>query len=363
MSPLNNRYPSLTICGAALLFTVALLWIAPSHPTFSAVACDDAELVCKDAELAGINETIAVREQLLAGAAMHQALRGEIEQSDEDWRAGVADCEAIKDAKACYRVRLQQRLAVVTLFSRLFAGPHLVNDPARACAAQRRDIKRCVDDTFTAADTVYGIMARALAASLSTIDIQSTSSQDGGSVAERAEDAFRAWRSAECRLLELSPIVETRSGGAVSCEAALTWREVEELAGLLGRAAHWSEQIGETAGGIRVCLDRGRDEDVELRVVDIFRDDEAGQIVRLLGSRGRYDCVVTGNVASEFSPVPAKASRPGEGAAVFVPVQGLRSPQDVLATMPDKGADCYETSAIIQADARLSGWIALSRCD
>jgi hypothetical protein len=294
---------------------------------------------------------------------MHPALRGEIKQSEEDWRAGLAECDTSKDITACYRTRLQQRLAVMALLSRLFAGPHLVNDPAQGCAAQKRDIRRCVDEAFTTADIAYGIMARALATSLSTVDIQSTSSQDGGSVAVRAEDAFRAWRSAECQLLELSPLVEKRSGGAVSCEVAHTWREVAELASLLGRAAHWSEQIDEIAGGVRACLDRGRDEDVELRVIDVFRDDEAGQIIRLLGSRGRYDCVATGNVASEFSPVPAKASRPGEGAAIFVPVRGLRSPQDVLATMPNRSADCYETAAVIQADARLSGWIALSRCD
>jgi hypothetical protein len=339
------------------------LWSVPSSSVFSGVTCDDAEIVCKDADLAGINRAIGEREQLLAGAAMHPALRGEIEQSEEDWRAGLAECDTGKDIKACYRTRLQQRLAVMTLLSRLFAGPHLVSDPAQGCAAQKRDIRRCVDDAFTTADTVYGIMARALATSLSTVDIQSTSSQNGGSIAARAEDAFRAWRSAKCQLLELSPLVEKRSGGAVACEAALTWREAEELASLLGRAAHWSEQIDEIAGGVRACLDRGRDDDVELRVIDVFRDDEAGQIIRLLGSRGRYDCVATGNVASKFSPVPAKVLRPGEGAAVFVPVQGLRSPQDVLATMPNRSAGCYATSAVIQADARLSGWIALSRCD
>jgi hypothetical protein len=149
----------------------------------------------------------------------------------------------------------------------------------------------------------------------------------------------------------------------VSCEARLTWRELEELAGLLGREAHWSERIDEIAPGIRACLDRGRDEDVELRVIDVFDKETEGRIVRLLGSRGRYDCVANGGIVAEFSPIAANSVRAGEGTAIFIPVQGLRSPQELLATMPGRGADCFETSAIIQAGAKLSGWIALSRCD
>jgi hypothetical protein len=356
-------HPGRVAAAALCALTLTLFLITLPDPATAAVKCSEAEAVCKDRLLSDVNKAISRRERILAGAAMHPALRGEIGQSDEDWREGLAECATTKDSKSCYRTKLRQRLGVMTLLNRIFAGPRLADDPARACAAQRREILKCADETFTAADTVYGIMARALATSLAAIDIQNTASPDGGSVAERAEDAFRSWRSAECQTLELSPLVEKRPGGAVSCEAALTWHETEELAGLLGRTAHWSEQIEEIAAGVRACLDRGRDEDVELRVIDVFNDDAVGRIIRLLGSRGRYDCVAAGNVAAEFSVVPAKTSRPGEGSAVFIPVQGLRSPQELLATMPDKGSDCYETSAVIQAGARLSGWIALSRCD
>lgn len=342
---------------AAILFLLA--WLP--GPASSSVKCGQ-DPICQDSELSGINREIARREQVLAGAAMHPALRGEIGQSDEDWQEGLADCAGLKNSKSCYQIKLQQRLGVMALLTRLFGGPHLAGDPANACAAQRREIQKCADEMFTAADTAYGIMARALATSLATIDLQNTASPDGGSIAEKAEETFRGWRSAECQTLELSPIVKKGQGGTVSCEARLTWHELEQLAGLLGREAHWSERVEEIAPGIRACLDRARDEDVELRVIDVF-DDTEGRIVRLLGSRGRYDCVSSGGIATEFSPIAASFVRPGEGTAIFIPVQGLRSPQDLLATMPARGADCYETSAIIQAGAKLSGWIALSRCD
>jgi hypothetical protein len=35
----------------------------------------------------------------------------------------------------------------------------------------------------------------------------------------------------------------------------------------------------------------------------------------------------------------------------------------VLAAPGGRKAECYETQAVIAAEARLSGWIAISHCD
>jgi hypothetical protein len=47
--------------------------------------------------------------------------------------------------------------------------------------------------------------------------------------------------------MQLRPVVDKLPGGALTCEAALTWRVAVDLAALLGRAPHWSEQLDEIA--------------------------------------------------------------------------------------------------------------------
>jgi hypothetical protein len=134
------------------------------------------------------------------------------------------------------------------------------------------------------------------------------------------------------------------------------------LAELLGRRPHWSERVIDYAPRFRACFDRGRDEDVDLRVIDVFTGD-AGEIIRMRGSRGRYDCAAMAETVSSFLPVQSRSARPGEAEAIFVPVQGTRRPEAVFASSGGRTADCYETQAIIAAEARLSGWIAVSHCD
>jgi hypothetical protein len=116
------------------------------------------------------------------------------------------------------------------------------------------------------------------------------------------------------------------------------------------------------APSFRACLDRGREEDVDLRIIDVFMDD-GDEVIRLMGSRGRYDCSAIGETVSAFVPVQSRSARPGEAEAIFIPVQGQRTPESVLASSGGRKADCYETRAVIAAEARLSGWIAVSHCD
>ena len=148
------------------------------------------------------------------------------------------------------------------------------------------------------------------------------------------------------------------AGGLIACQIDLTWRELSGLVAFLGRQPHWSERIPDYAPRIRACLDRGRDDDVDLRVIDIFSSDD-GEIIRLMGSRGRYDCSSVAGTVSSFKPAKGRRARPGEGEAVFVPVQGLRPPERVLGAK----AKCYDTEAVIAAEARLSGWVAVSHCE
>lgn len=147
--------------GFAVLLLL-LLATAASAPAISAVRCDEIP-ICDDGELSALNGEIARREQSLAVAAMHPALRGEIGQSAEDWGDSLAECMTANDVRACYRTRLVQRLDVMVLLDRLFAGPRLAGDPAAACTARRQDIPECASAMFTTADTVFGIMSRALA--------------------------------------------------------------------------------------------------------------------------------------------------------------------------------------------------------
>lgn len=343
---------------------VLLAWGAFSGAAGANVACGAANgLVCADSVLRDLNTQLAAREALLAEAAMHPAFRSELADANAEWETGLEDCGASTNAAQCYRKRLEQRIAVFDLLKRLFAGPHLPKDAVKACMARGDASSACYEMLFVAADTVYAITSRALATSLATVNIQTPTAPDGGSQASTAEEAFRAWRTAECAVLAQSPMIEQgEAGGAIACQIGLTWKELSTLADLLGRQPHWSERILDYAPRLRACLDRGRDEDVDLRVVDVFATD-AGEVIRLMGSRGRYDCSAIAATVSTFVPAESRSARPGEGEAVFVPVQGQRPPESVLASAGGRKAECYETQAVIAAEARLSGWVAISHCD
>jgi hypothetical protein len=331
-----------------------------SAPAAANVSCEGANsLVCADGALRDLNEALAAREALLKTAAMHPAFRSELDGANEDWLAAIEDCAAAANAAACYGKRLTQRIAVFDLLNRLFAGPHLPRSAVKACTARGGASKTCYDGLFAAADTVYAITARAFETSLAAVNIQTPTAPDGGSQASTAEEAFRVWRNAECAALSQSPMIEQgEAGGVIACQIDLTWRELASLAALLGRRPHWSERILDHAPRIRACLDKGRDDDVDMRVIDIFMADD-GEVIRLMGSRGRYDCQAIAGTVSSFAPAPSRSARPGESEAVFVPVQGLRPPEQVLASK----AGCYETEAVIAAEARLSGWVAVSHCN
>lgn len=328
------------------------------------VTCEAANsLVCSDSALHELNTQLTAREDLLAAAPMHQAFRSELADANTDWEAGIEDCAAANNAAQCYKKRLVQRIAVVDLLNRLFAGPHLPSDAVKACTARGQATRACFENLFVAADTVYAITARAFETSLAAVNIQTPTAPDGGTQASTAEEAFRAWRTAECAVLAQSPMIELgEAGGVIACQIDLTWRELSTLAALLGRQPHWSERIMDYAPRFRACLDRGREEDVDLRIVDVFSTD-AGEVVRLMGSRGRYDCSAVAETVSAFVPAQSRSVRPGEGEAIFVPVQGQRPWESVLARAGGQKAECYETQAFIAAQARLSGWIAVSRCD
>lgn len=347
-----------------LLAAILLAGGLHSGPAAAAVSCDvGASLVCTDPALLALNADLAAREALLARAPMHPAFRGELEAANSEWEADIEDCAATSNAAACYRKRLTQRVAVLALLNRLFAGPHLPGDAVKACAARGQAFASCYETLFAAADTVYAITARAFETSLAAVNIQTPTAPDGGSQAAIAEDAFRAWRTARCTALGQSPMVERgAAGGVIACQVELTWRELATLADLLGRKPHWSERIAEYAPGFRACLDKGREEDVDLRIIDVIPSD-GGEVIRLMGSRGRYDCTAVGETVSAFAPAGSRTARPGEAEAIFVPVQGQRRPDTVLAGPGGRPADCYETQAVIAAEARLSGWIAASLCD
>ncbi len=328
-------------------------------PAHANVSCEDANsLVCSDAGLRDLNDELQAREALLAAAPMHQAFRGELQDANEEWAAALEDCAQAGNQSACYGKRLTQRIAVFDLLNRLFAGPRLPKSAAKSCSARGEASNACYDRLFAAADTVYAIAARAFETSLAAINIQTPTAPDSGGRAATAEEAFRAWRTAECATLSQSPMTgQDGAGGVIACQIDLTWRELSDLAALLGRKPHWSERIADYAPRIRACLDKGRDDDVDLRVIDVFMADD-GEIIRLMGSRGRYDCAAIADTVSSFTPAQARSARPAEGEAVFIPVQGLRAPESLLA----EKAHCYEIEAVIAAEARLSGWVAVSHC-
>lgn len=345
---------------AAALLAGGLL----SAPAAANVNCETAtSLVCTDNALRDLNAQLAERVALLAQAPMHQAFRSELEAANREWETGIEDCAAANNATDCYEKRLIQRIGVIGLLNRLFAGPHLPRNAVKACTARGQASSSCYESLFAAADTVYAITARAFETSLATVNIQTPTAPGGGSQASTAEEAFRVWRSAECTSLGQSPMIEQgEAGGVLACQVGLTWRELSTLAQLLGRQPHWSERVIDYAPRFRACLDRGREDDVDLRIIDVFATD-SGEIIRLMGSRGRYDCSAESATISSFVPAQSRSARPGEADAVFVPVQGQRTPESVLASSGGKKAECYETQAIIAAEARLSGWIAVSHCD
>ncbi|MGE0241766.1 MAG: hypothetical protein AB7S59_23835 [Parvibaculaceae bacterium] len=333
-------------------------------PVAANVSCDEpTSMVCTDAQLRMLNDELAARDKLIAEAPMHQAFRSELETANMEWEAAIDDCAAAANPGICYRRRLEQRIAVLDLLKRLFAGPHLPRSAVKACTARGGEPGSCYEGLFAAADTVYAVAARAFETSLAAVNIQTPTAPDGASEASSAEEAFRTWRTAECKALSQSPMIEQgQAGGLLACQIGLTWRELATLAELLGRRPHWSERVLDYAPRFRACFDRGRDEDVDLRIIDVFMSD-AGEIVRLMGSRGRYDCAAVAETVSSFLPAQSRSARPGEAEAIFVPVQGSRPPETMLAAPGGRKADCYETQAIIAAEARLSGWIAVSHCD
>jgi hypothetical protein len=344
---------------ASFLFALC----AVSLPARASVDCTtSASVVCSDEGLRDLNAALAEREAVLAKAAMRQAMRSELEDADDEWQAVIGDCAAAADAVSCARLSLARRIAVLDLLNRLFGGPLLPQDAGKACALRSESQASCHAELFAAADTVYAIAARAFDTSLAAVNIQTPTGPDGSNQAESAEEAFRVWRTAQCKALSQSTLnSEGASGGLLACETGLTWKELASLALLLGRQPHWSERIADYAPRFRACLDRGREDDVDLRIIDVFASG-AGEVIRLLGSRGRYDCVAVADTVSAFGPADKRSVLLGEGEAVFVPVQGSRPPESVLGGPGGDAARCYETQAVIAAEARLSGWMAVSRC-
>lgn len=347
------------------LFAAALVLGGLAAPAAAAeMGCDPPDsMVCTDAQLRALKDELEARAELIAEAPMHQAFRSELEAANAEWEAAIDDCTAANNAGFCYRRRLEQRIAVFDLLKRLFAGPHLPKSAVKACTARGEPSSSCYENLFASADTVYAIAARAFETSLAAVNIQTPTVPDGASEAAAAEEAFRTWRTAECKALSQSPMVEQgEAGGLLACQIQLTWKELSTLAELLGRRPHWSERVLDHAPRFRACLDRGREEDADLRIIDVFSTD-AGEIIRLMGSRGRYDCSAVAETVSSFLPAQSRQARPGEAQAVFVPVQGTRPPEAVLAAPGGRNAECYETQAIIAAEARLSGWMAVSHCN
>jgi hypothetical protein len=355
---------AITLCLKWLLAAALLLGGLASPLSAAEQGCEPATgMICTDAQLRALKHELEARADLIDETPMHPAFRSELEAANTEWEAAIDDCAAATNAAFCYRRRLEQRIAVLDLLKRLFAGPHLPKSAVKACTARGEPESSCYEGLFAAADTVYAIAARAFETSLAAVNIQTPTAPGGASEAASAEEAFRTWRTAECKALSQSPMIEQgEAGGLLACQIELTWTELATLAELLGRRPHWSERVLDYAPRFRACFDRGRDEDVDLRIIDVFTSD-TGETIRLMGSRGRYDCLAIETTVSSFLPTQSRTARPGEAEAIFVPVQGSRPPEAVLASAGGKKADCYETQAVIAAQARLSGWIAVSHCD
>jgi len=347
-----------------LICFLCLFAASSKAQTVDCIADDWAgDRICADPDLRELNQRLSARLSQVLEATRKKTLRSLIETAQEDWDATLDTCRSATDPKPCLTRRIARRLDALTLLWRNLAGPALPPDPARTCASGERATRAeiCFDSFLAAADVGYSLIAEAFELSLATVNIQAIG-PDGGAAANKAAEAFRDYRTAACAVRALSPMVETAKGSIVACEAALTLRETADLIALMGRERHWSENLGEYAPSIRACLDRLRDHDVELRVIDIRAREDGEHGIRILGSRGGYDCTVIGQTVSGIEPVPLKDGRAGAGDAIFVPVAGTRAPDDLLATPLGAEAACYDVSAAIVAPARLSGWIATSRC-
>ncbi|MFO0993959.1 MAG: hypothetical protein U1E67_18725 [Hyphomicrobiales bacterium] len=350
------------LCTLMFLFG---LMAAPAHAQTVDCVGDDwaTDRICADPELKELDQRLAARLGQVLEATRKKTLRSLIGTAQEDWAATLDTCRSAGDPKPCLTRRMVRRLDALTLLWRLLAGPSLPPDPARTCASgdRAKRTEACLDSFLAAADVGYSLISDAFELSLATVNIQATG-PDGGASANKAAEAFRDYRTAACAVRALSPMVVAGKGSVVACEAALTLRETADLIALMGRDRHWSENLIDHAPAIRSCLDRLRDQDVELRVIDIRPREEGEFAVRVLGSRGGYDCVAIGETVSDIEAVSLKDGRAGSGDAIFVPVAGTRAPQDLLAAPLGSEAACYDIDAAIVAPARLSGWIATSRC-
>ncbi|MBL8905987.1 MAG: hypothetical protein JNM20_04845 [Rhizobiales bacterium] len=347
-----------------LIVSLCLFAVPGMAQTVDCVADDWAgDRICADPDLRDLDQRLASRLAQVIGATRKKTLGGLIQTAQEDWIATLDTCRGAADPKPCLTRRIERRLDALTLLWRLMAGPSLPPDPARTCTSGERAKRKeaCLDSFLAAADVGYSLFAEAFELSLATVNIQATG-PDGGASANKAAEAFRDYRTAACAVRALSPMVGAAKGSIVACEAALTLRETTDLIALTGRDPHWSENLREHAPSIRACLDRLRDHDVELRVIDIRQREEGERSIRILGSRGGYDCAAIGETVSSIEPASIKDGRAGAGDAIFVPVAGTRAPDDLLATPLSAEAACYDVSAAIVAPARLSGWIATSRC-
>lgn len=354
--------PAPFIC--TLIFSLCLF---ASHGTAQTVDCvgDDwaTDRICADPDLRELDRRLSERFHQVVEATRRKTLRSLIATAQEDWAATLDTCRSAGDPKPCLTRRIGRRLDALTLLWRLMAGPSLPPDPARTCASGERAkrTQACLDSFLAAADVAYSLIADAFELSLATVNIQATG-PDGGASANKAAEAFRDYRTAACAVRALSPMVEAAKGSIIACEAALTLRETADLVALMGRERHWSESLQDHAPAIRACFDRLREQDVELRVIDIRPREEGERSIRILGSRGGYDCAATGETVGGIEPVSLRDGRAGAGDAIFVPVAGTRAPDELLATPLGGDAACYDVNAAIVAPARLSGWIATSRC-
>jgi hypothetical protein len=354
--------PAPFIC--VLIFSLCLCASPGPAQTVDCIGDDWAtDRICADPDLRELSRRLSERFHQAVEATRRKTLRSLIATAQEDWAATLDTCRSAGDPKPCLTRRIGRRFDALTLLWRLMAGPSLPPDPARTCASGERAKRSeaCLDSFLAAADVGYSLIADAFELSLATVNIQATG-PDGGASANKAAEAFRDYRTAACAVRALSPMVEAAKGSVIACEAALTLRETADLVALMGRDHHWSESLQDYAPAIRACFDRLRDQDVELRVIDIRPREEGERSIRILGSRGGYDCAAIGETVGGIEPVSLKDGRAGTGDAIFVPVAGTRAPDELLAMPLGGDARCYDVKATIVAPARLSGWIATSRC-
>jgi hypothetical protein len=320
--------------------------------------------ICADPDLSALNARLAERSEQVIAAAHKKTLRALIEVAEDDWSTTLDSCRTAENPTRCLERRMRRRIDALTLMGRLLAGPAIPPDPVRSCGGDRKpkEIAACLESLFAAADTAYALFADALEVSLAAVNMQVSTGRDGGGTANQAAEAFRNYRAAACALRALSPLADDGAKGILACQTALTLRETADILALLGRDRHWSESLDEVAPAMRACLDKLRELDVELRVIDIRTAAEGERVIRVMGSRGAYDCTAIGETAAGIESASVQDRRANQAAAIFIPVAGARAPQEVLAVMPDIEPACYDVAAAIVARVRLSGWIATSRC-